>query len=248
MAALHHTVSHIHISSEQKQQKTEKKTNKKQALTRIPILLHPPGHTAPRRDLIRLRLQARAAGARAPGVHAALQRVALPPKHVVGVLSVPGRVARREHERLRAVGRPLGFVVEGCGVPDDLCRVRGLVGLVMVCKGWGADLEHDLGDLDWVGGGACAADAGACEGLGAGDGVGDVGLVVGRVEVLAVPAAAVCARQYLCCEISLLFRVTHVGYRMLDRMPEHGPVGRVSVSSFPSAHGAASSPLKLGPL
>ncbi len=109
-----------------KNNRKRKKNKTQQALTRIPILLHPPGHTASRRDLIRLRLQARAAGARAPGVHAALQRVALPPKHVVGVLSVPGRVARREHERLRAVGRPLGFVVEGCGVPDDLCRVRGL--------------------------------------------------------------------------------------------------------------------------
>ena len=61
----------------------------------------------------------------------------------------------------------------------------------------GTDLEHDLGDLDRVGRGACAADAGAREGLGAGDGVGDVGFVVGRVEVLAVPAAAAGLCQYL---------------------------------------------------
>ncbi len=130
MAALHHTVSHIHISSDQMQErnKRQESSKAKQALTRIPILLHPPGHAAPRRLLISLRLQARAAGAEAPAVHAALQRVALPPKHVVAVLAVPGRVARREHKRLRAVGRPVGFVVEACGVPDYLWRVRGLVG------------------------------------------------------------------------------------------------------------------------
>jgi hypothetical protein len=55
-------------------------------------------------------------------------------------------------------------------------------------KGW--YLEHDLGDLDGVGGGAFAACADAGKGLRARDGVGDVGFVVGRVKVLAVPASS----------------------------------------------------------
>jgi hypothetical protein len=55
-------------------------------------------------------------------------------------------------------------------------------------KGW--YLEHDLVDLDGVGGGAFAACADAGKGLRARDGVGDVGFVVGRVKVLAVPASS----------------------------------------------------------
>ncbi len=77
---------------------------------------------------------------------------------------------------------------------------------MVVRKGWegGTDLKHDLGDLDGVGRGACAADAGAREGLGTGDGVGDVGLVVGRVKVLAIPAAAASCK-YLCSDTKMAF-------------------------------------------
>lgn len=61
-------------------------------------------------------------------IHSSLQRVAFPAKHVVAVLRIPCVVAGREVEGLRAVGGPFGFVVECCGVPDDLERGNVLVG------------------------------------------------------------------------------------------------------------------------
>lgn len=51
-------------------------------------------------------------------IHANLQLVALPAKHVVSVLPVPCVVAVAEVEGLRAVGGPEGLVVEGRRVPD----------------------------------------------------------------------------------------------------------------------------------
>jgi hypothetical protein len=36
------------------------------------------------------------------------------------MLSVSGVISRGEDERLRAVGRPLGFIVELASIPDDL--------------------------------------------------------------------------------------------------------------------------------
>lgn len=50
-------------------------------------------------------------------------------------------------------------------------------------------LEHQLGNLDGVCGRAVA---GGEEGRGAGGGICDVILVVGAVEILAVPAAVSC--------------------------------------------------------
>jgi hypothetical protein len=53
-------------------------------------------------------------------VHSLLQRVVLPAEDVVAVLAVARVVSRGEVEGLRAVGGPVGFVVEfGC-VPYDL--------------------------------------------------------------------------------------------------------------------------------
>lgn len=60
----------------------------------------------------------------------------------------------------------------------------------------GTYLEHDLGDLDRVRGGAGAAYTGPGESGGAGDGVGYVGLVVGGVQVLAVPATELPGYQH----------------------------------------------------
>lgn len=72
-------------------------------------------------------------------------------------------IAHAVDEGLRAVLRPQVWVVKLAGVPNDLV--------------------HELREADGVGGGAGAA------GLeGAGSRVGDVGAVVGAVDVHAVPA------------------------------------------------------------
>lgn len=42
-------------------------------------------------------------------------------------------------------------------------------------------LEHELGNLDRVGGWAGGTHAGPGEGMGSGDGIGDVGFMVGGV-------------------------------------------------------------------
>jgi hypothetical protein len=69
-----------------------------------------------------LRLQATAVGTHtALGiVHSLLERVVLPAENVVSVLSITGVISSRKDERLRAVGGPLGFVVELAGIPDNL--------------------------------------------------------------------------------------------------------------------------------
>lgn len=96
-----------------------------------------------------------------------------------------------------------------------------------------------------------------------------MGLVIGTIQVLAIPAAE--ALSVGCHSSGSSFDVTCVGYKMLERMPpRQGPDGMASVSNlqrhhdqYPmrprkafnpraethlaSAHGAASSPLKLVP-
>ncbi|KAK5634940.1 hypothetical protein RRF57_010651 [Xylaria bambusicola] len=96
-------------------------------------------------------------------VHSLLEGIALPSEQVVTVQSVASVVAHAPVPRERAVSRPLGLVVE-------LARVKH-------------DFVHDLGNLDRVGRGAGTA---ALEG--AGRRIRDVTLVVGRVQVLTVPA------------------------------------------------------------
>lgn len=84
------------------------------------------------------------------------------------MLPIPSVIPVAEIERLRPIRRPLGLVVERRRVPDDLV--------------------HELRDAHGVRGRAVAAQR---EEVGrAGRRVGDVLAVVGRVEVLAVPAAA----------------------------------------------------------
>lgn len=97
-------------------------------------------------------------------IHGLLERVILPAENVIGMVREPGGVATRPDERLVAVGE-VGRVdvVERSRIPDRL--------------------EQNLRQTNGVRGGARAA------GLeGAALGVGDVVLVVGGVEVLAVPA------------------------------------------------------------
>ena len=62
-------------------------------------------------------------------VHSSLQSIALPAEDVVSVLAVASRVTRTEDEGLRAVSWPFGFVVESCGVPDDLSHVNDWIKL-----------------------------------------------------------------------------------------------------------------------
>ena len=98
-------------------------------------------------------------------VHGLLQGVALPAKHVVGVGA-------------RAVGAALEAPHEGVLVRLGVPEVVELGGVPL-------DLEGNLGDADGVRRGTGGR---VGEALG-GDGVVHVGLVVGGVEVFAVPAA-----------------------------------------------------------
>jgi hypothetical protein len=68
--------------------------------------------------------------------------------------------------------------------------------------------------------------------------------MIRAVEVDAIPAA-----EALSVFLSETNQGTHVGYKMLDRIPPgQGVVGKPSVSSFASAHGAALSPPKFAAL
>lgn len=104
-------------------------------------------------------------------VHGLLQGVALPAKDVVGVLPEPRVVARAEVEGLRAVRRPVVGVVERRRVPDHLV--------------------HELRDAHRVR--RRAVPAQAEEGRRTARRVRHVRLVVGAVQVLAVPASVVWA-------------------------------------------------------
>lgn len=96
-------------------------------------------------------------------IHRLLQTVVLPAEHIISVASVAGRVARGPHERLPAVGEVRRVAVERARVPHSL--------------------EQDLREPHGV-----RRRAGAAGLEGARLRVRDVVLVVGRVEVLAVPA------------------------------------------------------------
>ena len=99
-------------------------------------------------------------------------------------------------------------------------------------NGKGTDLQHDLGNLHRMSSRTGTAHAGTGKGLRTGRGVGDVGFVVGTVEIFAIPAAVgQHERLYLklTCTVGILG--THVGYKMLDRIPpRQGLFGRASVS------------------
>ena len=114
-----------------------------------------------------------ALGAEAAGsVHGRLERLVLPAENVIGVLAEARRVTHREHEGLGAILGPLRLVVEAGSVP--------------------VDFVHELRDANGVS--IRAVTAKAEESGGTVDRVRNVVLVVGGVEVFAVPAA--CNRQY----------------------------------------------------
>ena len=103
-------------------------------------------------------------------IHALLELVILPAENVVAVLSETGVITVAQIEGLGAVGGPEALVVEGSGVPDNLV--------------------HELGNADGVGRRAAASET---EEVGGARGwVGYVGFMVGRVEILSIPAAAPC--------------------------------------------------------
>ena len=99
-------------------------------------------------------------------IHALLEFIVLPAKHVVTVLAETSVVTVAEIEGLRAVGGPDALVIEGSGVPYDLV--------------------HQLGNADGVAGWAAASKTEEVGGTGGW--VGNMSLVIGRIEVLAVPA------------------------------------------------------------
>lgn len=97
-------------------------------------------------------------------VHGDLQRVAFPAKHVVSVVAVAGRIAVAPDERLGAIFRPLGLVVERRRVPDDFVeQLRNADGV----RGWTGAAVFERAAL----------------------GIRYVAGVVGGVEVDAIPAA-----------------------------------------------------------
>jgi hypothetical protein len=104
-------------------------------------------------------------------IHSLLERVVFPAKDVVAVLAVTCVVAGAEVEWLRAVGGPVGLIVELAGVPDDLSTISN--DFWISTKG-SIYLEHDLGDGDGVGRRALSGDAGALERCRALDWVCDV--------------------------------------------------------------------------
>lgn len=112
--------------------------------TAINILVSSTPDGAAPADLDALGAEVSALSAEAAGrIHGALQRVALPAKDVVAVLAETGRVARREDERLRAVGGPLVAVVELRSVPDNL--VHELRDLDRVARRAGAAGAQEVG-------------------------------------------------------------------------------------------------------
>ena len=101
-------------------------------------------------------------------IHRTLKRIALPAEHIVGVRTIPTRTLKAPDKRIRRTGRP--HAVELAGIPRRLVGyLRGAHG-VSRWAGWSVD-----------------------EAVGF-DGVEHVGLVVGAVEVLAVPASVVLVR------------------------------------------------------
>jgi hypothetical protein len=99
----------------------------------------------------------------ARGVHSALERISLPAEEVIGVCSESLLVTVAQDEGVAAIRGP--HVGELGGIPQSLIR--------------------DLGNTDGVG---CGARAGVLERVA--DGVVHVSLVVGRIEVLAIPASS----------------------------------------------------------
>ena len=142
----------------------------RKALTSINILINKrPNLTRLRRPNILIQ-QIRTLRPETPRhIHCPLQRSILPPKHVIAMLPKASIVARREHERLRAILGPIIGVVEARCIPDDLV--------------------HELRDAHGV-----RVGAGTAEGEEVGrsvNGVGYVGLMVYCVEVYTIPATIV---------------------------------------------------------
>lgn len=128
--------------------------------------------------LVGLALERGASVIGAVAVHGALESIALPAEQVVAVDTVARVVSHGPVEGLGAVLGPIRKVVELASVEHDLI--------------------HDLRDLNRVRRRACAAHLErACR-------VGDVRLVVWRVQVLAVPAAILCISIMPVCRASVV--------------------------------------------
>ena len=79
------------------------------------------GNSTLLRDANVLALLVAAGRTKAPvGIHRSLQRVSLPAEDVIGVLAIAGVIPSAEVKGLGAVCGPVGFVIEGCSIPDNL--------------------------------------------------------------------------------------------------------------------------------
>lgn len=124
-------------------------------------------------------------------VHGLLERVALPPEHVVSVgggASVQGKTATLVYRQDKSLLGKRGHSPEVHAVDKRLAAVRGPGALVREHAHVPHELVHDLRQLDGVRRRALGGAAGRARRAA----VVDVALVVGAVEVLAVPAAVDC--------------------------------------------------------
>ena len=98
-------------------------------------------------------------------VHGLLQSVTLPTEDIVSMSPIARRIAHAKDERLRAIFRPVIWIVECARVPSDL--IQNLRNMYWVrCRAWSACLERPV------------------------DGVCDVALVIRRIEVDSIPTPA----------------------------------------------------------
>jgi hypothetical protein len=105
-------------------------------------------------------------------------------------------------------------------------------------------LKHNLRDLYGVSRRAVSTNTCTSERSRSGFGISDMRLVVGAIKIHTVPASV----KGLAMREDKALIQTHVGYRMLDRIPPgQAFLGKPSVSSLASAQGAALSPPKFGP-
>lgn len=169
----------------------------------------------------------------APVVHGLLQTVALPSEDVITVCcgtagkGEKGKVSKSENHNSGFLHLPKVHAVD-----EGLGAVGGPHGLVGVDGDVPHELVHDLGELDGVGRGARAATVGTVTLA-----VGDVGLVVRRVKVLAIPASAVFWVRILARKTekkrTVGKRNTYVGKMMVWRIILHEGSAGMSTVSLP---------------
>lgn len=143
------------------------------------------------------------------------------------MLRVPRVVTCAQIKRLASIQGPVVRVVESCRVPMDPQVHVSFEVRRQLWLGAKAYFEHELGERHRMAGRASITHATTGETLRSGNGVRYVRFVVGGVEVFTIPASLPILVSRLFCERGA--GVTYVGYRMLERMPWQGVLGKASV-------------------